>query len=669
MMTRQSASVLLIPSLVVFLCGFVSPVSAQPGEAVVPPTPFSTDVQSEWLYEVLPSADEFEEKQGDPPAWPGYHTNPETLERTLAGYVFLSADVPPVEGGYSAPIDTLIGVDPEYRLTGLKILDYNETYRRTKGDFLADYGLLSQFRGKPIRDDFQISRDIDGLSGSTVSVFAIARGARNAARRIAETYLGYDPTDPVQEAREARISDALSQYSWEQMLDNGIVRQLEVPLPDRRNLVFSFTYLGHPGLGAFWIGDAAYALAERAASAYLAGDEMVLVAVGGSAAAEFRPEQLQFFQDNDRFLSWFRRLTPESYVPVGNADAGMIEGHGDFAGAIILPDSVDITSPITLGYRHLGTSDRRTVEFQPVGLGLRLAQGEDVLSEEEIAAILRAENSWLRRFLKQPPWGVTPWGKVVALALVLSLATAAFLRKQARWRWAALAVTVAYLGYIDGGFLSISQVINTINQGPDFLLSNLPLLLFVIFTAVTTLIWGRVFCSALCPFGAVQEFITRFTPKHWRHQVSQSIHDKALYLKYLILALIIGTTLAASNVAIFQYFEPFGTFFFLKGALVLWVILFATLAACFIVPRFYCRYLCPLGALLGVVSLVSPLRIRRVPQCTVCIVCERSCPTGAIRREKIDFKECVRCDICEIKLIDQAGACGHDMTRIIASSK
>jgi len=65
---------------------------------------------------------------------------------------------------------------------------------------------------------------------------------------------------------------------------------------------------------------------------------------------------------------------------------------------------------------------------------------------------------------------------------------------------------------------------------------------------------------------------------------------------------------------------------------------------------------------------VSPWRIRRVPQCEVCIVCEQACPTGAIRRQTIDFKECVRCDLCEVKLIKQAGTCRHDMAQVIAST-
>ena len=99
------------------------------------------------------------------------------------------------------------------------------------------------------------------------------------------------------------------------------------------------------------------------------------------------------------------------------------------------------------------------------------------------------------------------------------------------------------------------------------------------------------------------------------------------------------------------------------------MILLVVLAGCVVVERFYCRYVCPLGAALGVMSLLSPLRIKRVPQCTMCKVCEQSCPTGAIRREKIDFKECVRCDVCEIKLVKLAGTCRHPMEEITRRQK
>ena len=144
----------------------------------------------------------------------------------------------------------------------------------------------------------------------------------------------------------------------------------------------------------------------------------------------------------------------------------------------------------------------------------------------------------------------------------------------------------------------------------------------------------------------------------------QKLHDNALYIKYGILALILGTASVNANASIFQYFEPFGTLFFFSPSLVLWAILLVILAACVVVERFYCRYVCPLGAALAILALVSPLRIKRVPQCSTCKVCEQACPTGAIRREAIDFKECVRCDVCETKLIEKAGTCRHSMDEI-----
>ncbi len=119
-----------------------------------------------------------------------------------------------------------------------------------------------------------------------------------------------------------------------------------------------------------------------------------------------------------------------------------------------------------------------------------------------------------------------------------------------------------------------------------------------------------------------------------------------------------------SDIGIFHYFEPFGTLFFFSGSVVLWGILALVLISSVFVTRFYCRYLCPLGAALGVLSLASPLRIRRVPQCRYCVACEQACPTGAIKGHKIDFKECVRCDLCERKLLDRAGVCRHDIDEV-----
>lgn len=631
-------------------------------------TPFSLDVKQAWLEQVLPIAESFGDQQGDPPVWPGYRRNALTRVRELAGYAFLSRDVPPEEPGYSAPIDMLIGVDTEHNITGLKILNYEETYLRIKGDFLADRAILNQFNDKPLSDGFRIGRDFDGLAGSTVSVFAIARGAREAARRVASAYLDYSPANPIQAARAQRVTEIMQRYQLSDMLEKRLVQQLDVTLPTQQTLQLSFTYLTDPALGRYWIGEDNFRTAERAASINPLGNELLLVAVAGSGAGQFQYYQLQVRQADANSLSFFRRFTADSYLPLPmNTNTTPISAV--LWGAIVLPASIDVTRPFTLAYRPLGSPERSTLEFELSGLPLDLASGQSLLSPADIEAILEAESGWLEPFFADPPWGETPWQKVGLLFLILSACMAAFFSKKTSVRWLALLLTISYLGFIDGGFVSISHLLNTIKLGPAFLLSNLPLLILSAFTVVTTLLWGRLFCSSLCPFGALQDFITRFGPGRWRLRVPQAIHDKAIYLKYLILLMILTGSIVAEQVSLFQYFEPFGTLFFLDGTVAMFSILIGFIIACFMVPRFYCRYACPLGAALGVVSMVSLWRIRRVPQCEFCIVCEQACPTGAIRRQSIDFKECVRCDICDVKLMRQAGTCRHDMAHVIASTK
>jgi NosR/NirI family nitrous oxide reductase transcriptional regulator len=636
----------------------------QPVEGNPVRTPFSTDVQPEWLQQVMPAADTFSDKQGEPPVYEAYRST-SNGGRELLGYVFLTADVPPEERGFSAPIPMLVGVDLNNQLTGMKILNYVESYTNTLGDFLADPVFQGQFAGKSIADDFRLNSDIDGIAGATVSTFAITRGIREAARRVAGAYNGFTPGTALEHARHERILQEMQTLSWDELVAQDIIKQISMNLPGGETLELTFTYMGHPALGEYFIGNTAYARAERDASARLGGSQMILMAVGGSGYQQFRQDRLQL-QQGDLPL---RRLTANLLVTAGNADAGLIDGRAQFAGAIVLDDRYDLSQPINIFYQPLGSLDPYELQYEILGLGQRLASGEPILSEAEIERIIRAENSVIRQFFNDPPWGVTPWDEVAMLLLIFALVLTAFFRKSARWRWAALTLVMVYLGFMKAGFLSVAHITGVLVQGPGFLLNNLPLLMIVVFTVVTTLIWGRLFCSSLCPFGAVQDIISRFTPKRWLLKVPQKWHDLGIYTKYAFLAFIIGAALIANNVAVFQYFEPFGTLFFLSGSALLFAILGAILLACVVVPRFYCRYVCPLGAALGVVSFISPRRIKRVPQCQVCTVCEHACPTGAIRREKIDFKECVRCDICERKLINKAGSCRHDMAKIIVRHK
>ena len=255
----------------------------------------------------------------------------------------------------------------------------------------------------------------------------------------------------------------------------------------------------------------------------------------------------------------------------------------------------------------------------------------------------------------------TSLAEVAWMLALLALVTVAFFLKRDRLRWVALAATFLYLGWFDGGFLSVSHITAAISVGPGVFLEDIPLLLFAVFTVVTTLLAGRVFCGFLCPFGALQDFLEKVVPRKFRRELPRALHERLWMVKYLCLAAILLPALAGSRASIFPFFEPFGTVFFLSSSVVLWGIAGAILVASAIVPRFYCRYACPLGAALAVASTVSPFRIRRVEHCDHCKVCEQACPTGAVHGPRIHFAECVRCNICETRLIEKAGVCRHDI--------
>ncbi|MFP6838558.1 MAG: 4Fe-4S binding protein [Pseudohongiellaceae bacterium] len=635
---------------------FVQPVLAQD----------AMEVDSELLHEVMPAADSFSEKSGEPPVYRAYKTDAAAAEPELIGYLFETPDLPPEEIGYSAPIDVLVGVDLHGTLTGIKILYYRESYKSIRGDFLATERFPNQFETKNVADGFRVGRDVDGVSRATISSWAVARGIRNAARRVARVYL--TDSDYVANTKaDARALRLLEAQTWEDMIANGLVSNLDVTLGDMTTLKLSFAFMGHDGLGELLVGVNDYSRADREASNRVMNGNMILVGVDGDASMPFRQERLAVMQGEEIFPIERRR-----FVYVGSADQGKIAKQVRFAGAMVLDDRIDISRAFKILYDTgepiASFEDLAQVDYQVPPLPLALVQGtelpaefladidEEYDDEEDSGSFASLINN-------------APWAEFAALLLLLALVMTSFLRKSASLRWVTLTYTLVYLGFIDGTFLSVSHITNAIKLGPSLFLNDLPLLLIVVFTLVTTLFWGRVFCSSLCPFGALQDFLTRFVPHKLQKQLPQALHDKAIYIKYGILLLLIVMALAYSELSVFQYFEPFGTIFYQSQSILLWGILLAFLAASSVVSRFYCRYACPLGAALGVVSLISPWRIARVQQCQVCSVCEHACPTRAIRGPDIDFKECVRCDVCESKLISKAGVCRHSVEEVLARHK
>jgi polyferredoxin len=95
-----------------------------------------------------------------------------------------------------------------------------------------------------------------------------------------------------------------------------------------------------------------------------------------------------------------------------------------------------------------------------------------------------------------------------------------------------------------------------------------------------------------------------------------------------------------------------------EGTTVLWIMLAVLLVASVFVRNLYCRFLCPLGAALGLLSTLTVFKIKRWSECSQCQLCEKTCEWGAIRKRKIILAECVRCDDCE-RLYDDKARCPH----------
>ncbi len=114
---------------------------------------------------------------------------------------------------------------------------------------------------------------------------------------------------------------------------------------------------------------------------------------------------------------------------------------------------------------------------------------------------------------------------------------------------------------------------------------------------------------------------------------------------------------ATKNMMIYRYVEPFWMFGLSENAM-LWVGLGVLLVATVFVRNLYCRFLCPVGATLGLMSYLTVFKIKRWSECTTCRICEKTCEWGAIQGPKILVTECVRCDDCE-RLYADTAKCPH----------
>jgi len=261
-----------------------------------------------------------------------------------------------------------------------------------------------------------------------------------------------------------------------------------------------------------------------------------------------------------------------------------------------------------------------------------------------------------------PSWSDDVRAQALDLTLVgafSALAFVSFFRKSVRLKYVTLAAAVLYLGFYKSQLISIVNVFGLVGGNLPIFRYNLAWYLLAVITLVSTVLWGRVYCGRICAFGAFTQLVDAVVPARWRVTVPRALERRSAWIKYVVLGTVLTYFLATRDPLIYPYVEPFWMFG-LHGTPALWVALGALLVATVFVRNLYCRFLCPVGAALGILSNLTVFRIKRWSECSTCRICEKTCEWGAIRGPKIVKSECVRCDDCE-RLYADTKKCPHHL--------
>jgi len=259
---------------------------------------------------------------------------------------------------------------------------------------------------------------------------------------------------------------------------------------------------------------------------------------------------------------------------------------------------------------------------------------------------------------------------IVILLLALGVLTAIFFfqnwvvrrpKQLDRIRIGFLVFTAAYLGFYAHAQLSVVNVLTFTNallgdfKWERFLTEPM---IFILWCSVAGSLpfWGRgPYCGWLCPFGALQELANRLAKvfKVPQLRLPWGLHERLWPLKYAIFMGILGLSLYSLPLAEkASEIEPFKTAIILHFVREWWYVLFAValLAVGLFVERFFCRYLCPLGAALALPGRLRMFEwLRRYSECgSPCQTCSERCMVQAIHPTgQINPNECLYCLHCQ----------------------
>lgn len=646
------------------------------------------------IQDLFPSATVIEDKLPDFPVYPVYQL------QELLGYAYVSTDFVKLQGFAGKPITMMIGLDTKGRFTGVKVLHHHEPV------FLHGLGegplteFVDQYEGRSLTEQIIVQASsrsarnnsgnqvyFDGVSKATVSVLIINDSVLSSALQVARKKLeGFAQATPTR-ARQ----DFYEPLTWQQMLDRGYIHKATLsaeaveaevgrslsdypmdlePVPGEPFSEVYYAYMNSPMVGRNLLGDRAYnAFRERLADQ---GKVMLVMSRGvyphispdfvpGSTPSRIGLNQGQLAIEM-RDLNW---LEPGQTIAAQGAPAMdamnlfRIGGNAGFNPGAESGFHLDVSLP----RNHLVSDNARFT--MPVTFAGELFETVELEPDPQQGR----EPVWVGLWKER-------WWQISLLVTSLALLTVFFARQKTltrypklvhRFRWGFLFFTLFFIGFYAQGQLSVVNIYTLFLALWDGFSLNVFLLDPIIFilwtyTFVTLFIWGRgLFCGWLCPFGALQEMLSWLGQKLGLRQVRvpEQWHRRLILLKYPILLILVGTAFhsltLAEQLAEVEPFKTSITLYFVRY----WpfvVYALALLAIGMFIHKFYCRYLCPLGAglaVLGRFRLFSWLeRVKRCGQ--PCQHCKNECGINAIRKDgRVDYDECIQCLECVVILRDQ----------------
>ncbi|GGK57522.1 NosR/NirI family protein [Amphritea balenae] len=676
------------------LCGlliFSSLLQANPSEA---------DIRS-----IFPKLTRIGEPQQNPPVLPVYQLD------QLLGYIFETNDLTDLPGFSGERINMLIGLDPQGLVAGLKVLNHHEPIFMHGLGEKPMVGFVNQYKGlsvasRIIVDSRQSGKDdgsgtvfIDGVTKATVSVLVMNDTVLASALKVARAYL-----DGFYQPPEAVVKETVFQpYNWQALLetklvkswplsltelDQGLPQELaDYPDPELEQLTeeldvemgelagqYFYTYLNTPVTGRNLLGDSEFG---RLKQVLRPGEHALLVASTGMYSflePGFRrgtvPQRLGLQQNglpvDIRDLDFFDAGMPDLGIPgMQQMRIFRIKAQSGFNPS----QPITLTLNLDLARNHLL---RDQAQFES-----RHQMPGELFDIQEIVEV-KPQPLWQRLWQDRIP-------QVVLLLVILTVVSAAFIWQHRlsahsqlmhKVRWGVMLLTFGFIGIYAQGQLSVVNIYTLLlelTNGFDLQVFLLDPVLFVLWSYVfiTLFLWGRgVFCGWLCPFGVLQEIVGKLASwlkiKQWK--VAPLWHKRLQKLKYLILVVLVGSAFWSVSLAErLAEIEPFKTtitlYFDRSWPFVVYALLL--LGSGLFIHKFFCRYLCPLGAGLSVLGRLSLFRwLYRRRECgSPCQLCKVRCEIDSINRDgSVDYSECIQCMEC-IVILNNPDQCAIEMSQ------